>query len=517
MMSTQEERCKPKPCEKNGDAIGSNSSKIVPFFANRSIFLTGATGFLGKAIIEKLLRTCPDVKNIYVLIRPKTGYDVTARLAKLLDSPLYDRLKGERPEAILKVVPIEGDIGIPDLGINDCDRSMLAQEVSVVIHSAATIRFNEKLRLAVQVNVGGTQEVVALCKHMKRLVALVHVSTAYANCERETVDEIVYDLPADPYKLLQCLESMEDELLDKITPTLVGRKPNTYTFTKDLAESLLNANVHAHNLPISIVRPSIVAASWREPVPGWVDNMNGATGTFVAYGKGILRTFLCDSTKAVDSVPVDLAVNLILAAAWERAVVVKPGPKDIFIYNCCSREENPILLGELQKVMYDYITAFPFTDVTWPPGTPFQSNPVLNCVEDFFFQYLPALFLDGAAKISGNRPRMLKIYRKLSEASKSLEFFVTHDWTFKTQNTVELRSKMSEEDRDLFCIDIREVVWSEYIRNYFDGIREFVLKEDVSTLVEARKHYKKMKYIQYFTRASCVSALLLTSFFVTLI
>ena len=68
--------------------------------------------------------------------------------------------------------------------------------------------------------------------------------------------------------------------MSKITPKLLGDKPNTYTYTKFLAEHLLiNAG---QPMPLTIVRPSIVTASWKEPFPGWIDNYNGPSALYTA-------------------------------------------------------------------------------------------------------------------------------------------------------------------------------------------------------------------------------------------
>ena len=62
--------------------------------------------------------------------------------------------------------------------------------------------------------------------------------------------------------------------------------PNTYTFTKQIAEYLVYSE---SKIPTVILRPSIVGASWLEPSIGWVDNFNGPTGLIQAHSMGILR------------------------------------------------------------------------------------------------------------------------------------------------------------------------------------------------------------------------------------
>ena len=58
---------------------------IPEYYANKTIFLTGGTGFIGKVFLEKVLRSCPKVKDIYCLIRPKRGKNVQERLERLLE------------------------------------------------------------------------------------------------------------------------------------------------------------------------------------------------------------------------------------------------------------------------------------------------------------------------------------------------------------------------------------------------------------------------------------------------
>jgi fatty acyl-CoA reductase len=65
---------------------GTKGSPIAEWFRGRSLLVTGATGFMGKVLVEKLLRSCPDIATIYLLMRPKRGNDVRTRLDELLNA-----------------------------------------------------------------------------------------------------------------------------------------------------------------------------------------------------------------------------------------------------------------------------------------------------------------------------------------------------------------------------------------------------------------------------------------------
>ncbi len=94
------------------------------------------------------------------------------------------------------------------------------------------------------------------------------MSTAYCNCDLKHIEEKIYKAPVDPQAIIDLCRILDAEKLNRpeITGIVIGDKPNTYTFTKALAENI--QAVEGKGLPIAIIRPSIVAAAWREPFPG---------------------------------------------------------------------------------------------------------------------------------------------------------------------------------------------------------------------------------------------------------
>ncbi|KAK7099520.1 hypothetical protein V1264_003648 [Littorina saxatilis] len=140
------------PTNHKTDAAAAKSSfsgelTVPKFYTGKTVFLTGATGFVGKVLIEKLLRCCPGIRTIYCLIRPKNNQGIHQRLSELTDSKLFDKVRKEQPDFERKIMPVCGDVIQPELGISEHDRQTLEREVHIVFHSAATIKFDETLRL----------------------------------------------------------------------------------------------------------------------------------------------------------------------------------------------------------------------------------------------------------------------------------------------------------------------------------------------------------------------------------
>lgn len=191
---------------------------IQSFYNDTNIFITGGTGFLGKILIEKLLRTCPDIRSIYLLIRTKKGKNMHSRVADIFDDPIFERLHAEHPKFQHKIQTISGDCSLPNLGISDSDLEIMQREISIVFHVAATVRFDEHLRLATQINVLAPKDLMKMAKGMRHLKCFMHVSTAYANCPVNVIEERFYDPPISCPKLTSLLDAFQDSDITKMAP-----------------------------------------------------------------------------------------------------------------------------------------------------------------------------------------------------------------------------------------------------------------------------------------------------------
>lgn len=105
---------------------------------------------------------------------------------------VFDLVKKSNPLLCNKIIPIKGDVTLPNLGLSNDARNLITQKVNIVLHSAATVKFNEPLKVAVNMNTKGTSRVIDLCKEMKNLISVIYVSTAYSNANRKEIDEMIY-------------------------------------------------------------------------------------------------------------------------------------------------------------------------------------------------------------------------------------------------------------------------------------------------------------------------------------
>jgi len=461
-----------------------SSSSIPDFYKNRSILVTGFTGFLGKVIVEKLLRSCPDLDAIYVLVRSLKGKTTQERVGKILDSALFESIKRDNPENLKKIIPINGDIMDENLALSPEDMQILINNVTVVFHSAATVKFDEDLRFAMQLNVLGTKRLLHLCHKMKNFAVFVHASTAFANLDQKKIYEKVYTPPVKPEKLAASLEWMDDETAQTLSRQLLTQhhRPNTYTFTKTLAEQLMVDE--ASHFPIIIVRPSVITASLQEPTPGWIDNLNGATGIVAAIYKGLLKRAIFHEEITADIIPVDIVSNAMIAAGWQRA---QTKDNSVPVLHVTSGQMNPLKLEHFVEYTNKITKQFPLLKPFRTPHLITTRIPLLYEINHVLWHLIPAHFADMVTKVAGGRPILVKVMSRMKYAMDTMQFFLLNDWYFASKNIVDLRGQMSEEDRKKFNIDVSGVNWDNYIDNLVLGIRKHVLMDELSTLPQARK------------------------------
>ncbi|GLG96577.1 Fatty acyl-CoA reductase [Gryllus bimaculatus] len=372
---------------------------VADFYEGKSIFVTGATGFLGKLLVEKLMWSCPGIENIFLLIRRKKNEDEESRLATFLRTPVFDRLRKYRPNDLEKISVIPGDLSKPFLSISPKDQEILIETTSVVFHVAATLRFNEPLKEAVTVNTTATKHLVEFCSRMSNIKAFVYISTAYSHCDRPEVDEKFYNAVHDPETIIHLVEILDDDITDAITPKLLGKRPNTYTYTKALAENVLQK--HDKELPIAVVRPSMVISTMMEPFPGWIEGWNGPSPFLAATAKGLIHGLLADANAVTDVIPADIVVNLTICAAWRTAM--QGGIQKIEVYNCCTGERNPITWGTFLKYSYKALLKYPLDEMITFPFFSFQRHPSIRFIQKLLLEQLPAFFIDLIYRLAGKK------------------------------------------------------------------------------------------------------------------
>ncbi|MCE2448536.1 MAG: fatty acyl-CoA reductase [Candidatus Latescibacteria bacterium] len=168
----------------------SVSAMIREFYQDRTVLLTGGTGFYGQGLTAKILRYLPGVRRLYLVLRPGRGpggamLPVEERLDELFKLVVFDRFRQEEPAAFAtarqKVRALACDMRQPGLGLDEASRDELLEEVDLIIGNAASVTFDEPLDSAIQFNTLAPQELLRLAREGRKNPVLVHVSTAYVN------------------------------------------------------------------------------------------------------------------------------------------------------------------------------------------------------------------------------------------------------------------------------------------------------------------------------------------------
>ncbi|XP_030759626.1 fatty acyl-CoA reductase wat-like isoform X2 [Sitophilus oryzae] len=485
---------------------------IQKFYDGSKILITGSTGFVGKILLEKLLRSCPTVTKIYLLVRSKKGKSMEERIDEMFDDIIFQRMKLECPKFREKIVGVHGDLDLPELGLSIQDRRLLINEVSIIFHVAAIVHFDEKLKTTVVMNTRAVRDLLNMSREMPNLVCCMHTSTMYSNCPQTIIEEKVYPPAFDGHKLIRMIECVPEKILAEITPKLIESYPNTYTFTKQVAEDLVRRE--EENLPVAIFRPSIVVSTYKEPFPGWINNMYGPSGICTGTAVGLLRTLHCDANSRANLVPVDMCVNILIAAAWEVSSIhkkaIKEGiPYEIPVYNYESYSVNPITWNRFMAINKKQGHIYPSIKLIWYYSFGlYKSYPVYVFVT-FILHTIPGYLTDLVLFCMGRKPRMVATYKKINKFCQVMSYFITREWKMESNRVQSLVKHMSDRDQKIFFCDLKKLDWVEYFDYYMLGVRIFLLKDPLDTLAAARTNAIRFYYLHQFVKIMSIFLILL--------
>ncbi|XP_069691448.1 fatty acyl-CoA reductase wat-like isoform X2 [Periplaneta americana] len=471
----------------------NRGSVIQKFYRGTNIFITGGTGFMGKVLVEKLLRSCPNINSIYLLVRSKKGKDKETRIKELFEEPMFGRLRSEQPEFKDKVIAIGGDCAEKDLGLSPHDRQQLVDSLDVIFNLAATVRFDEHLRRGIYINVRATLHLMQLCKECVNLKVLIHLSTVYSHSYQQCIEEVFYDPPMTAEHAIKLTECLNDDTLTNITPKLLGQWCNTYTFTKSIAEH----TVKTSNLscPVVIFKPSIVLSSAQEPVPGWIDKPFGPILAYIHTSMGLIRVSEADKHFVTSLVPCDMSINAVIASAWDAHQRGRSENKDVSVYNYVSTCENPITWGQTFAYVIKYSSKVPFDNAIWVPIMLLCKWHLLYKFLMFFLHIVPAVIMDILLFCTGRETKMMKFYKKWHWYHDIVVYFSKNEWKFENENVRKMWINISDEDKNIFKFDIRDLNWDEYFYKSMEGYRKYILKQDPKDLPKAMKQRQRHSQI----------------------
>ncbi|XP_072397802.1 putative fatty acyl-CoA reductase CG5065 isoform X2 [Diabrotica undecimpunctata] len=465
---------------------------VADFFIDKNVFITGGSGFLGKLIIEKLLRSCPGIGKIYVLLRPKRGNSIEDRLEKIIESPIFNPLRHQNPDALKKLIPIKGDVSELNLGINKEDRELLVNTVNIIYHSAASVRFDDFLKDALILNVRGTREVAKLALDLKNISIFVHISTAYSNCDKFVVEEKLYPALANWRDAIMLAEECDPNTLEVFSQKYISPLPNTYTFAKSLGEHVVNELCQG-KIPVVITRPSVVIHTLSDPIEGYTDNFNGPNGLITAAGTGLTRIIYGSKDNIVDYIPADYVIKGIILATESQGI--KKASDSIEIYNISYNHITDITLDEMIKVGDKICQNFPYSQMLRYPKVTLTENFYRFYIEVIISHMFPSLLVDLILRLIGQKPRLIRLQRKIYIAATVLIPFMTNTYFLLNDKFINMQKKLKEEDS---AFSFNYLPWTEeerykYINVGKIGMELYLLKIKTGVIGEKAKRLL-MKY-----------------------
>ena len=528
---------------------------IPDFFRDKIILITGATGFLGKPLVAKILTDIPDINKIYLLIRARAEpngnvHSAADRLQEeIFTSSVFSKLRGIHGSNFdgwirEKVSAVDGDLSVNRLGLSDSDYERLASEVRIFINSGGLVKFDPAIDASLRSNTLGAKYAVEFAKRCNDAV-LIHVSTAYVCGMRpgkvaealhqpyenyagghrvETGEAMPNALEAEIEDILHLSEKVRAEAHHS-SRTIQFRKQaqrqlgggkrksqklegqietvrnrwiearlveaglnwaksrgwnDTYTYTKSLGEQMI-AKVKG-NLPIAIVRPSIIESSLEEPEPGWLDGFRMADPIIIGFAKGRLPDFPGKPEAITDIIPVDFVVNAILAITFQTY-----RNRGIEVYHVATGSRNPLTFHGIVTATHDYFVQSPMLDKGKPVAVPVWKYPSLNKFQrQLRLKYL-MLGLGGSIlsrlplKSAAGANRRIGVMQNAIEGLQNyIRLYGTYtrlSFEFETGNTEALFRSLDPSDQWRFNFDVLRFDWRHYLQEvHIPGIKRHILK-----------------------------------------
>jgi fatty acyl-CoA reductase len=525
--------------------------------AGRRIALTGSTGFLGTALVERLLRTVPDCE-VVLLVRPGRRGAADRAQREILRNDCFDRLRAEwgeqfEAETSRRVIAVAGDVGVDGLGLDDDGLAVLGT-CDIVIHSAAAVSFDSPLDSAVEVNLLGPTRVASAIRLAGAAGAggaggaggpphLVAVSTAYVAGTRrgDAPEAVLTETPfatevawrpevdasrraradadatsREPKLLARFAKQARGELGAAGSPVLAAKAeklreewvkdrmvelgkaraqalgwPDAYAYTKALGERALLET--RGDVPVTIVRPSIIESALAEPRPGWIRGFRMAEPVIISYGRGLLKEFPGLPEGVVDVIPVDLVVAAIMAVAARGPAA--DGRPDVV--QVASGARNPLRYRRLVDLVRTWFLERPLVDSEGQPiVVPEWSFPGRGRVQRQLQQATRGLAAAEkvlqALPIRGRQADFTaRLEERRGEAERALGYvelygaYTETEARFRVDRLIELWDSLPAADRDDFCFDPGVIDWGNYIHEIH--LPSIVVHARVRTTVGRRR------------------------------
>jgi HAD superfamily hydrolase (TIGR01490 family) len=488
---------------------GEEPKPLAERLSGKRILLTGVTGFVGEALLHRLLSQAPDT-SATLLVRPKGSASAADRVRSLLRKPIFAAVVEQAGgvDALMqgRVQALEGDLA---------DVPQLPPDIDAVVHCAGDVSFDPPVDEAFATNVVGVRNLLARVAEIVTEVHYVHVSTAYvAGRRRGVVEEgrVEHDVDleaelswglaqrriiehrsrsAENLAKLRSAAERDHGRAGPITSAAEAEEArrtwvhdqlvragterarslgwtDCYTFTKALGERVVES--YAAAAPVSIVRPSIIESALETPHPGWIEGFKMAEPIILAYGRGELPEFPAAPEMVVDIVPVDHVVAAIVAVLAESPQAGRP-----CWYHVSSGMRNPLTFRHLYLIVRDHFDHHPF-DMGDRGATrlPEWRFPGAQQVERLLVTSERAhKVADYLVTHAPRHDRTRDLARKLDLQRRRLEFlrryldlyweYAQAELSFSDRQTMALFARLHPDDRRDFAFDTSVIDWDHYI------------------------------------------------------